>query len=89
MIEQHQRHQNRSGCERKGEEQAVDANGRALIGRGQGCGRHGNPGRESGTEAQDLFQIVPLRARGFNRSIGLAGPLDHRSGIEPRIFPLE
>src|SRR5262245_5712784 len=47
------------------------------------------PERGSGTEAQGLFQIVPLRARGFNRPIGLAGPFDHRSGVEPRILPVE
>src|SRR5215467_851052 len=47
------------------------------------------PERRSGSEAKRLFQIVPLRARGFNRAAGIAGPLDHGAGIEPGLFPAE
>src|SRR5262245_59647018 len=41
------------------------------------------PKRGSGTEAHGLLQIVPFRARGFNRPACIAGPLDHRTGVEP------
>src|SRR6185369_13648544 len=47
------------------------------------------PKRGSGTEAYGLLQIVPFRARGFNRSASIAGPLDHRAGIEPGLCPPE
>src|SRR5262245_64112586 len=45
------------------------------------------PKRRSGTEAYGLLQIVPFRARGFNRPACIAGPLDHRAGIEPSLCP--
>src|SRR5262249_6276069 len=47
------------------------------------------PKRGSGTEAYGLLQIVPFRARGFNRPACIAGPLDHRTGIEPGFFVAE
>src|SRR6185295_8993989 len=47
------------------------------------------PKRRSGTEAYCLLQIVPFRARGFNRPACIAGPLDHRAGIKPGFCPPE
>src|SRR5262249_10877648 len=47
------------------------------------------PKRGSGTEAYGLLQIVPFRARGFNRPACIAGPLDHRTGVEPGFCPAE
>src|SRR5215475_10025094 len=47
------------------------------------------PERGSGTQAKGLFQIVPFRARGFNRPARVAGPIDHRACIEPRFLPVE
>src|SRR4029077_20732141 len=41
------------------------------------------PERRSGSEAKCLFQIVPFRARGFNRPACIAGPLDHGPGVKP------
>src|SRR4029079_8473147 len=40
MIEKHQRDQDRRGRQRQSKEKAIYTNGRALIGRGQACGRH-------------------------------------------------
>src|SRR5262245_1430971 len=47
------------------------------------------PKCRSGTEAESLFQIVPLRARRFNRPTRVAGPIDHRACIEPRFLPVQ
>src|SRR3974390_2878602 len=47
------------------------------------------PERRSGPEAEGLLQIVPFRARGFNWSAGVAGPLDHRAGVKPCFSPAE
>src|SRR5215470_12039675 len=47
------------------------------------------PKRGSGTEAYGLLQIVPFRARGFNRPACIAGPVDHRPGIEPGLCPAQ
>src|SRR5665647_1662372 len=49
-----------------------------------------SPGElESRTEAELLFQIVPLGARGFDRTAYIARPLHHRAGIEPGIGAAE
>src|SRR5208283_2363180 len=42
-----------------------------------------------GAEAELLLQVVPLGTRGFNRTAGVARPLHHRAGIEPRIVAAE
>src|SRR5215475_5771162 len=47
------------------------------------------PECRSGTEAKGLFQIVPLRARRFNRPTPVAGPIDHRACVEPCFLPVE
>src|SRR5581483_2652720 len=49
----------------------------------------GAPKRRSGSEAKGLLQIVPLRARRFNRTVSVTGPFHHRTGIELRVLPAQ
>ena len=39
--------------------------------------------------ADRLLEIVPARARGFDRPAGIGGPLDHGAGIEPHVLAAE
>ena len=91
LIEQHKRDQDGGRAERKPEEKAVDAERPRPDRTRPNCTRRHAKLLETCAQIRNrgqglLFQIVPFRARGFNWPACIAGPLDHRAGIEPALL---